>query len=253
MLRVRVIPCLLLKHGALVKTIGFKNASYVGSPINTVKIFNDQCVDELIFLDIAASKDNAQPDFDLIQSIANECFMPFTYGGGIRSIAHAEKLFTLGVEKIALNSYALSHPELITELATRYGSQSITISVDVKKTLFGQYKIFNASSQSYSKTPLLDWVKQVEDLGAGELLLTSVERDGTMKGFDLSLIQKVASHISIPLIASGGAGVMEDLTAAIKEGKADAIAVGSMVVYQGQNRAVLTHFPTQDELAQYIY
>jgi len=248
MLRTRVMPCLLLRKRALVKTVKFRDAQYVGDPINTVRIFNEKEVDELIFLDITASAEGAEPRFELIEEIANECFMPFAYGGGVRTLEHVRRLIKLGVEKVAINSAALRDPNFVSEAARVFGSQSIIVSIDAKKNLLGGYSVYSQLRRASTGRSPVDYAREMERLGAGEVLLTSVDRDGTMAGYDLKLIQAVSHAVGIPVIACGGAGSVDDIGKAVKVGGASAAAAGSMVVYQGPNRAVLINFPTHAEL-----
>ena len=252
MLSTRVIPCLLLQHGRLVKTIKFKNARYIGDPVNTVRIFNKQEVDELILLDIAATIEGESPPFEVISDIASECFMPVTYGGGIISLEHAKKIFSLGVEKIALNSITFSHPELITQIAEIYGSQSVVVSIDVKKNWLGNYYIFAFGGKELKKIDPVTHAHHMVQAGAGEILLTSIDRDGMMEGYDLNLINKIADSVGVPVIACGGAGCLEDLPKAVQAG-ASAVAVSSMAIYQGKNRSILTSFPAQTELERVLF
>ncbi len=252
MLLTRVMPCLLLRNSALVKTLKFKNPSYIGDPVNTVKIFNEKEVDELICLDITATNENRDPNFELIAEIATECFMPFTYGGGVNSIELLTELFSIGVEKVALNSKAIESPEFVTEASARFGSQAIVISIDAKKKLFGGYEVISRSGKSKSGTDPVSFARLMEENGAGEILLNAIDRDGMMEGYDLDLIASVSRAVSIPVIACGGAGTVEDFGHAVNQSGASAVAAGSMVVYQGMNRAVLINFPTQSELAAVI-
>jgi len=246
MLVPRVIPCLLFKDSALVKTIKFKNGNYIGDPINTIRIFNNLEVDELIFLDITATKKNKKPPFDVISQVTSECFMPLTYGGGVRSIEDMKKIFSLGVEKIVIGSYAVENPSFIKEISKLFGSQSIIVSIDVKKDYSGKSKIYiNNGTKPTERTPV-EFAIQVEQMGAGEIFLNSIDKDGMMEGYDTGLIKTVSGAISIPLIACGGAGRIEDLGMAVKAG-ASAVAAGSLFVYQGRNRSVLINFPSRDE------
>ncbi len=251
MLIARVIPCLLLRGNALVKTIRFKQPHYVGDPINTIRIFNEKEVDELILLDITATSLNKPPAFDVVAQVVSECFMPLTYGGGIKNIEDAKKLFSLGVEKIAINSSALNNPHLITELAHRFGSQSIVVSIDITKKMFGQKVIFSHSKQKILSLDPVTYARDIQDKGAGEILLTATYQDGTFAGYDLELISQITHAVTIPVIACGGAGTLQDIAHAIKAG-ATAAALGSMVVYQGKNRAVLTNFPARQALESVI-
>lgn len=243
MLRVRIIPALLLKGGALVKTAKFKNPAYIGDPINTVRIFNELEVDELAFLDISATPEGKQPDFRLLAEIADECFMPLSYGGGIRDFDTAARIFDIGFEKVVLNTITHHQPQLITQIAQHYGNQAVVVSIDVKKTLFGGYEVVTKSATfSTGKKPVA-WAQEVENLGAGEILLTSVDREGTWSGFDTEIILKVADTVHIPVIAHGGAGSVEHISEAVQKGKASAVALGSMVVYQKKGMGVLVNFP----------
>ena len=251
MLKTRVMPCLLLRGRALVKTIKFKTPSYVGDPINTVRIYNEKEVDELIFLDITATAAGKEPPYDLLAEIASECFMPFTYGGGIRSLDQIKRIFSLGVEKVAINSHAAERPSLIREAADAFGSQSIVASIDVKKKFFGGYDVYTrGGTRAVGRDPAA-YAADLENLGAGEILLTAIDRDGTMTGYDLALIEHVSSAVGIPLIACGGAGCLEDFRYAKRAG-ASAVAAGSMVVYQGTHRAVLINFPPRDALEEVL-
>lgn len=244
------MPCLLLRDAALVKSIKFKlpaNA-YVGDPINAIRIYNEKEVDELIFVDITATVDGKEPNFKLVQEIATECFMPVSFGGGIRTLEHVRKLFSLGVEKVAVNSYALENPGFITEVANMTGSQSIVVSIDAKKGFWGKYQVYSRGGRKKTGKDPVAWAKEVESRGAGEILLTSMDRDGTQEGYDIDLIKQVTSAVRIPVIACGGAGKLEHFGQAVKEGGASAVAAGSMVVYFGRNRAVLINFPKKKDL-----
>lgn len=252
MLRTRVIPCLLLKGNGLVKTIRFKNSTYVGDPINAVKIFNDKEVDELVFLDINATLEKRGPNFKLINEIASECFMPLGYGGGITSLHEIEKLFNLGIEKIILNSAAYHNQKLITEAIHIFGSQSVIISMDVKKAwLSNKQTVFVNSGSINTKISPVDYAKKMEDLGAGEIIVNSIDLDGTMKGYDLNLISSISSELKIPLVALGGSGGLDDLSKAKNAGAA-AVAAGSMFVFQKAHRAVLITYPSQEEIRSHL-
>lgn len=253
MLKIRIIPALLLSKGSLVKTVQFKNAGYIGDPVNTVRIFNELEVDELTFLDIDASKSNALPDFKILREIADECFMPLSYGGGIRNVETAARIFEIGFEKVILNTITHTSPGIISEIASHFGSQSVIVSIDVKKFLFGGYEVVTGSSVIRTGKKPDAWAKEVENLGAGEILLTSVDREGTWEGFDISLTRKVSDSVNIPVIAHGGAGSVEHIVQVVKEGKASAVAIGSMVVYQKKGMGVLVNFPDKDELQKKLY
>ena len=200
MLQTRVIPVLLLRKKGLVKTIKFNQSKYIGDPINAVKLFNDKEVDELVFLDIDASKEGRKPDFEYIKSIASECFMPLGYGGGITSMDDINKLFALGVEKVIINSRALVDLNLVTEASNIYGNQSIVVAVDVQKNLFGKYKIFSHSKIDHNQGDLLDYLKSAQNAGAGEIFINSVDHDGMMKGYDLNLIEKLSKELTVPMV-----------------------------------------------------
>lgn len=244
MLKTRVIPCLLLKNQGLVKTVKFKDPKYVGDPINAVRIFNEKEVDELIFLDITASYENRKPNFKLISDIASECFMPFSYGGGIRDLNDIREIFNLGVEKVVINSFAVENPSFIKKASDLYGSQSVVVSIDVKKTLLGKYEMHTAGGKKNLKLDPVTFAKQMEIMGVGEIFLNSIDRDGTMQGYDIELIKKVSESVNIPVIACGGAGKPEDFTDAVKKGGASAVAAGSMFVFHGKHRAVLINYPS---------
>jgi len=247
MLKTRVMPCLLLKESKLVKTIEFKNPNYIGDPINAVMIYNEKEVDELVFLDITATVNNQKPSFKIIQEIATECFMPFTYGGGINNTQDMKTIFGLGVEKIAINSYAVENPTFITEAAKIFGSQSIVASIDVKRTEGGSYRVFTRSGSKNTGLDPVKCARTVETLGAGEILLTSIDKDGTMLGYDTNIIREVAEAVNIPIIACGGAGRIEDFGKAVAAG-ASAVAAGSLFVYHGPAKGVLINFPSRESL-----
>jgi cyclase len=238
----RVIPCLLLSDGGLVKTRRFSEAKYVGDPLNAIRIFNEKEVDELAVLDIVASKRNRPPDFALIEQFAAECFMPLCYGGGVRTLADAERLFSLGIEKVSLQSAAIEDPRLITEIASRYGSQAVVVSVDVKRDLFKRPRLFHAARGKKLATDFRDFVRAAVDRGAGEILLNSVDRDGMQCGYDLELVREAARAASVPVVAVGGASSLGDLRSAVDAG-ASAVAAGSLFVFHGPHRAVLISYP----------
>jgi cyclase len=247
MVRTRVIPCLLLQGPGLVKTVRFKAPKYLGDPINVVRIFNDKEVDELVLLDIGATAEKRGPAYDRLEKIAAQCFMPLCYGGGIREIADLAKLFTLGIEKAAINAAAVSNPGLVRAAADRFGSQSILVSIDVKRGLFGGEQVVTHNGRRKTGLDPVRFAVEMEKQGAGELLLNSVDRDGTMTGYDLELIRRVSQAVSIPVIACGGAGRAEDLAAAVRNG-ASAAAAGSLFVFQMPHRAVLINYPGPEQL-----
>jgi imidazole glycerol-phosphate synthase subunit HisF len=252
MLKTRVIPCLLLKNNGLVKSVKFKSPTYVGDPINAVKIFNDKEVDELLFIDIEASRRKRGPDLDFIVKISREAFMPFGYGGGIRSIDDVKALMRLGVEKVSINAYAIENPDFISAAAEICGSQSVVAAIDVKKDLFGHHRVYEHVSGKTSKLNPVEFARLMEQKGAGEILLNSVDRDGTFSGYDIELIRKVTSAVNIPVIALGGAGSLNDFAAAVHEGKASAVAAGSFFVFYGPHRAVLITYPDKNQLKQLL-
>jgi cyclase len=238
----RVIPCLLLQDGGLVKTQGFRRPRYVGDPINAVRIFNDKYVDELVFLDIDASRTGAEPNYDLIQRIAGECFMPLCYGGGIRTLEQARRIVAAGVEKIAVNSMAIEQPGLLTELSRELGASSVVAAIDVKRDWFGRDRVYHPGRRRLTRLDPVEHAKAAVAAGAGEIFLNSVDRDGTGAGFDQGLIARVAAAVNVPVIACGGAAGLEDMRAAVQSG-ASAAAAGSMFVFYGPHRAVLINYP----------
>lgn len=247
MYRPRVIPCLLLSGERLVKTVRFKQPTYVGDPINAVKIFNDREVDELAILDISATRERRDPPFEHLRAIAGECFMPLSYGGGVRTIEQARQLFAIGVEKILINSAAIENPSLVTAIAAEYGSQAVIAGIDVKKDWLGRVRVFShAGGTNTGRTPV-EHARAMAEKGAGEILLNSIDRDGTMGGYDLELIREVAAAVPVPLVACGGAGSITDLAPAIGAG-ASAVAAGSLFVFTGPRRAVLINYPSPAEL-----
>jgi len=249
MFRPRVIPCLLLKDKGLVKTIKFKDSTYIGDPMNAVKIFNDAKADELVFLDITATNEGRIPDIEVIRNIGEEAFMPFAVGGGISNIEQVGNLINAGAEKVIINTAAIENPSFISEIADIFGRQSIIVSIDVKSTN-GTYIIVTNSGKKEHKIDLIETVKLMERSGAGEILINSIDRDGTQEGFDLELIKMVSKSVQIPVIAIGGAGKYDDLSSAVKEGTASAVAAGSLFVFIGRKRAVLINYPDSEELQE---
>ena len=251
MLKHRVIPCLLLKNGGLVKTKKFQDPKYVGDPVNVIRIFNDKEVDELIVLDIEASKARREPNYELIEQFAGECFMPLCYGGGISKVEQAKRLFTLGVEKVCIQTWALEDLQLVRDIADRYGSQSVVVSVDIKKNLFGSYRLYSSSTGKMLEVPWQDFLNKAVVAGAGEIMLTAVDRDGTLTGMDLALIRAATQSCPIPVIAAGGAATLSDLRAAVDAG-ASAIAAGAMFIFHGPHRAVLITYPQYNDLVSLL-
>jgi cyclase len=245
MKRIRIIPALLLINDGLYKTVHFKNPGYVGDPINTVKIFNEKGADEVVVLDITATRDRKPINYRKIAEIAGEAFMPMAYGGGIKTFEEAQKVFNAGYEKVILNAAAAENPALIGAIAGVYGSQSVVVSIDGKKDWLGRYKVYTLNgSRSIGKSPD-GYAREMEAAGAGEILVNSIDRDGTWDGYDLTLVKMVSNAVSIPVIACGGAAGMDDFRKAITEGGASAVAAGSMFVYQKKGMGVLISFPAQ--------
>jgi cyclase len=246
----RIIPCLLLSKRGLVKTVRFRDQLYVGDPVNTVRIFNEKEVDEIFFLDIDATKLNKEPPYELIQDIASECFMPFAYGGGINSLLQIERIIKSGAEKIIINSGAFTVKNLIRDAVHHFGSSTIAVSVDVKKEFLRGYVVYvRGGTYNTGKNPV-EYARQIENEGAGEILLNSIDRDGTMEGYDLDLTARVSGEVRIPVIACGGAGKLDDFGRAVREGGASAAAAGSFFVFHGKRRAVLITYPAYTEISQ---
>ncbi len=250
MLRARFIPTLLLKGSGLYKTVKFKNETYIGDPINAVRIFNDKAVDELILLDIDAHRHGSGPNFELIADIVSEAFVPLCYGGGVTTLEQLEKLFKLGVEKVAINSAAVGSLDLISQASKIYGNQSIVVGIDVKKSLFGKPERYVRSASINTKEDPVEVARRAEQAGAGELMVYSVDRDGTMQGYDIALTRSVSQAVRVPVIACGGAGSLADMIQVIDEGRAASAAAGSLFVFQGKHRAVLITYPEERVLAQ---
>lgn len=248
MFRPRVIPVLLLKQKGLVKTVKFRRPTYIGDPINAVHIFNDLESDELVFLDITATKDGRIPPIDVVRTIGDEAFMPFAVGGGVRSVSEIRQLIQAGAEKVVINTAALDDADLVRRAAEMFGSQSVIVSIDVKKDLFGQYRVYTGSGTKRTGRSPVDHALEMQRAGAGELLVTSIDRDGTMGGYDCKLIRSVADVVDVPVIACGGAGDPLHLREAVTEGGASAAAAGSLFVFQGPRRAVLISYPERKEL-----
>jgi len=249
MLKHRVIPALLLRNGGLVKTMQFKDPKYVGDPINAIRIFNDKEVDELMVMDITASKEQREPNYPLIEQFAGECFMPLAYGGGIRSVAQARRLFSLGIEKICLQTAALENPSLISKLVNQFGSQSVMVSVDIKKNWLGKPKLYHSATGKLLETEWIGKLHEFVSEGAGEVLLNAVNKDGMLTGPDLSIIEQASLAIDVPLIALGGVSSLADIKACVDAG-ASAVAAGAFFVYHGPHRAVLITYPKYQKLEQ---
>lgn len=248
MLQKRIIPCLQLVDGSLVKTKKFKDFDYIGDPINTVRIFNELEVDELCILDIRATKNKYQPKYNLLKEIANEAFMPMSYGGGIKTIAQAKQIFSIGFEKIVINSSYFYNKNLIKEIANHFGSQSIVVSIDLYTNFLKQTYAFVNSGTVKLKENYLDIIDTVQNLGAGEILINSINRDGTWKGFDIEKINLISNISNIPIIANCGAGNVDHINAVFSKTNASAVCLGSMVVYQKKDMGVLVNFPEKKKI-----
>lgn len=248
MYRARVIPCLLVRGNGLVKTRKFKEPVYVGDPINAMRIFSDKEVDEIVVLDIDASREGREPNYALIEEMAGEAFMPMAYGGGIRNLEQVRRLIRSGIEKVVINTAAIESTDVIREAADMFGSQAVVGAVDVKKTLFGGYRVVTKSATVDAKIGLDEHIQQLVSAGVGEIFLNNVDRDGIMGGYDLQLLRSITQKVNVPVVACGGAGTVEHLSQAVSEGGASAVAAGSMFVFHGKHRAVLISYLRQDEL-----
>jgi len=251
MLRPRIIPSLLIKDKGLVKTVNFKNPKYVGDPINAVRIFNEKEVDELAIFDIDATLLNKEPDYSLIERLANQSMMPLCYGGGVKTVEQAQRIFSLGIEKIALSSAVIINPNLITQISDRVGSQSMIVVLDVKKKLFGGYEVYINNGKKATGINPFKFVEQAQRLGAGEIVINSIDRDGLMNGYDLDLIKKVREKITLPMTVLGGAGSLDDIKKVIDEHGVIGVAAGSLFVFKGPYKAVLINYPNLEQ-KQYL-
>lgn len=248
MLRPRIIPCLLVQNGGLVKTVNFKSPKYVGDPINAVKIFNEKESDELVVLDIDATANNVEPNYKMITKLAAECRMPLCYGGGVRTAAQAKKIIGLGVEKVAISAAAIANPQLVTQISEEVGRQSVVVVLDVKKRLFSKdYDIYTHNAKKNTNRSLFEMISRIEDLGAGEIVINSIENDGQMKGYDLELAKRARGTAHIPITILGGAGSLKDIGDLIHNCGIVGAAAGSLFVFKGVYRAVLINYPNQSE------
>jgi cyclase len=252
MRRVRVIPSLLVQNGGLVKSVRFKDHIYVGDPINAIRIFNEKEVDEIIIQDISATAEKRGPAMEMIRNFASEAFMPLGYGGGVTKLGEIDQLISSGVEKVILNTSAFRNPDLVRQGANYCGSQSIVVSIDVRKNFFGRSRVYIRNGQTTTGLDPIEFAKKMEDLGAGELIVNSVERDGTYRGYDTALLRTVSDAVKIPVVAVGGAGAVPDFVDAVTHG-ASAVAAGSMFVFQRPHRAVLISYPSQQELKENLF
>lgn len=250
MLRPRIIPSLLIQDNGLVKTVNFKNPKYVGDPINAVRIFNEKEVDELAIFDIDATVKGNEPNYSLIERLASQSMMPLCYGGGVKTVEQAQRIFSLGIEKIALSSSILQNPKLITEISERVGSQSVIVVLDVKKKLLGGYEVYTHNGKKATGINPIKFVEEAQRLGAGEIVINSIDKDGVMKGYDLDLIAKVREKITLPMTVLGGAGSLEDIEKVIATHGVIGVAAGSLFVFKGPYKAVLINYPNQVEKNQ---
>lgn len=249
----RVIPCLLLRNSGFVKSCKFKDFIYLGDCFNIVRLFNEKEVDEILILDIDATPNNRAPNFDLLHELAGECFMPAAYGGGIRTMEDMRRIFKAGFEKVSVNTAALKNPDLIRKAASEFGNQSVIVSIDVRCNILGQHHVYIDGGRQGTGLDPVTVARRVVDMGAGEILLNSIDRDGTREGYDLEIIRKVTDAVPVPVIACGGAGSMCHLHDAIHQGGASAVAAGSFFVFVGKYRAVLITYPSPTDLAKEVY
>ncbi len=247
--RPRIIPTLLIDDRDLIKTVRFDRRTYLGDPVNAVKIFNRKGIDELSVLDIGATKNNREPDYELLKDIASEAFMPLSYGGGVKTIDQIHDLLAIGYEKIVLNTSAVKEPQLITNAAELFGSQSIVVSIDAKKDVNG-YSCYIADGNEKTTFSPVELAVRAQQLGAGEIVINSIDNDGMMQGYDIELVKSVVESVSIPVIAIGGAGGIQDLKKVISEAHAHAASGGSMFVFYGKLKAVLITAPSENELTE---
>ena len=253
MLRPRIIPSLLVHDKGLVKTVKFKNPKYVGDPINAVKIFNEKEVDELAIFDIDATVLGIEPDYGLIEKLANQSRMPICYGGGVKTVEQAQKIFGLGIEKIALSSSVINDPKLISEISERVGSQSVIVVMDIKKKLLGGYEIYTHNGKKSAGIDPVSFATKVQEFGAGEIIINSIDQDGMMKGFDMNLISKIREVVNIPVTVLGGAGNINDIKKIIQKHGIIGVAAGSLFVFKGKYKAVLINYPDKNIKEQIYY
>ena len=242
MYRARMIPCLLLKGEGLIKTIQFKNPNYIGDPINAIRLFNEKEVDELIFLDIEASKKNIGPNMKLLSKIADQCFMPLCYGGGVTTIQQMKEIYALGFEKISINSAAYRNPQLVIDAVNHFGSSSVVGAMDVETLRNGKKTVKMLNGKRDMKIDPVSYAQKLEELGVGEILVNDISNDGMMNGYDYELINKISSSVNVPIVACGGAGCIKDCKKVVEYG-ASAAAAGSIFVYWGRLNAVLINYP----------
>jgi len=248
MIGIRVIPCLLYKDNGLVKTVRFKDPVYIGDVTNAIRIFNEKEVDELILLDIEASRKQQGPNIELVKKVASECFMPLCYGGGIRSLQDIRNVVAVGVEKVSLNTIAIENLHFVREAAAQFGSSTIVVTIDYKKNIWGNFVVTGKGGKLKSQYDPVQFAQLMEEMGAGEIVINSIERDGTMLGYDVDLLAKITAKVTIPVIAMGGAGKLEHFFEAIKKAHVSAVAAGSLFVFQGKHKAVLINYPEKNLL-----
>ena len=253
MLKTRIIPVLLIRNNLLYKSVKFKNHLYIGDPLNTLKIFNEKEVDEIVLLDTLATLKNEEPDYSLIKLLASECFMPLAYGGGINSINQIEKIFKLGVEKVILNTIIIKNPNLVKEAKKEFGSQSIVASVDIGQNLFKKKFVYVESGRKKTNFRPIEYAKYIEELGVGEIILNAIYKDGMMSGYDVELIKSVVDAVSIPVVALGGAGDIQHFKTTIENCQVSGLAAGSMFVFHGTNKAVLINMPERKTLEKILF
>jgi cyclase len=251
MLKVRIIPCLLIQDGGLVKTENFKNPRYLGDPTNAVKIFNEKEVDELILIDIQASRKKNELNWEVIEDLASECFMPLAYGGGINSFEQINRLISIGVEKVIINQEALKNPVFLSKAVNHFGTSTIVCAVDIKKNIWGKYEVYDHVKGKLTGLSPSDYIIKLQNLGVGEVFINNVNREGTFEGIDLDIVKSVVDKISIPLIICGGVSSLADISLAAKSG-VSGISVGSMFVFQGPHRAVLISYPSLEDLKKIL-
>lgn len=249
MFRPRIIPVLLLKGNALVKSKGFKDFRYIGDPINAVKVFNDLKADELVFLDIEATKEKRTISTELVRQVGEEANMPFAVGGGIKNLDEIQKIIAQGAEKVIINTCAVENPKFIREAADNFGSSTIVVCIDVKKKFFSGNVVWSNSGSKSSKYSPKDFAKLIEENGAGEIIIQSINKDGTMSGYDLDLIKEISTTVTIPVVALGGAGNLEHMIEAHTKGFASALAAGSLFVFQGPKKGVLINYVENSDLS----
>ncbi|HEU4495828.1 MAG TPA: AglZ/HisF2 family acetamidino modification protein [Flavobacterium sp.] len=247
MLRPRIIPSLLIHNNGLVKTVNFKNPKYVGDPINAVKIFNEKEVDELVIFDIDATVLGKEPDYKLIEKLACQSRMPLCYGGGVKTVEQAQKIYSLGIEKIAISSAAINNPGLISEIAVKVGTQSVAVVLDIKRKFLRGYEIVTNNAKISIKLDPVEFALEAQELGAGEIIINNVDKEGTLKGYDWELIDKFREVLHIPMTTLGGASSLENIKEAIYRYEIMGLAAGSLFVFKGKHKAVLINYPSKDE------